>query len=285
MKKRIIFSIAIIVLTFAIVGGGTFAWFTSEAEVENQFAAGTVMIDADEDPETGVRKHGKVTEIDKVNPGDCYTKEIEIQSTGTKGTLLRVKLDDNWDYDGDGSMENWFEENWESLATGFYYDFDEDGFLDAPDPHNALQFDVFPDWDVFKAYLSHLEEEIDDLVTFELYSIDNFEQKSEDNWDGTDGFDTIEWEYHNGYFYITDDDIVPFEGSEDDPVTIYAYIKVCFAGKDMTNEFQLAGYNLNAVFEAIQASNNASGDHWEVDSTYDPSDEKTSDNWTGYDFE
>lgn len=44
MKKKAIFSIMIILLAVAAIGGATMAWFTDTAEVENIFTAGTVKI-------------------------------------------------------------------------------------------------------------------------------------------------------------------------------------------------------------------------------------------------
>jgi hypothetical protein len=52
----------------------------------------------------------------------------------------------------------------------------------------------------------------------------------------------------------------------------------------MTNYFQGAGYDLTIRFEAIQASNNASGSAWGVDSVYDPANDQAGANWIAWAF-
>ncbi len=61
-------------------------------------------------------------------------------------------------------------------------------------------------------------------------------------------------------------------------------VKVCIDGAGTGNEYQGKSFELDFNFEAIQASNNASGDLWGVDSIYDPADEMTAAKWTGFDL-
>lgn len=62
MKKKMMFSIFTIIVSIAVIAGGTFAWFTNSAESENvHFTAGTVSIEAGRiidinDSESGVRR-------------------------------------------------------------------------------------------------------------------------------------------------------------------------------------------------------------------------------------
>ncbi len=81
MKRKVLLIALTIALVAGIVGGGTMAWFTAKAEVNNEFTAGTVMIQADSnmiysqyfDPQDGVfvygieGKTGDIYEIDPVN--------------------------------------------------------------------------------------------------------------------------------------------------------------------------------------------------------------------------
>ncbi len=61
-------------------------------------------------------------------------------------------------------------------------------------------------------------------------------------------------------------------------------LKVCIDGAGTGNEYQGKSFKLDFDFEAIQASNNASGDLWGVDSLYNPADEMTALNWIGFDL-
>ena len=93
MKKKIAIGVLLIVLSAALIGGTTMAWFTAKTEVAAaEFTAGTVIIDA-EDPTVSLMD-GKF--IDNINPGDCATVCWEIVNTGTKAAQLRVKLSDVW---------------------------------------------------------------------------------------------------------------------------------------------------------------------------------------------
>ena len=69
MKKKAIFSIMIILLAVAAVGGATMAWFTDSTEVQNTFTAGTVKISVQE----------TMTKIDKglAKQGDDAEKVFE----------------------------------------------------------------------------------------------------------------------------------------------------------------------------------------------------------------
>lgn len=86
MKKKIVLLTAF-ALVALLVGGGTMAWFTANAEVENKFEAGTVKIRIHED---------KFEDAENVNPGDCYEKKVKIENEGSKTAYVRVKLIPTW---------------------------------------------------------------------------------------------------------------------------------------------------------------------------------------------
>lgn len=84
MKKRNLILGSAILLVVLLVAGGTFAWFTAEADpVVNEFTAGTLEI--------------KLIDIfdgaPNVNPGDCYRKVIYVKNTGTKKAYIRLEAD------------------------------------------------------------------------------------------------------------------------------------------------------------------------------------------------
>ena len=95
MKKKMVLLTAF-ALVALLVAGGTMAWFTSNAEVLNNFTAGTVKIE--------VNEHG-FEDVANVNPGDSYEKKVTVKSSGSKRTLVRVKLTSSWT-DADGSPIN-----------------------------------------------------------------------------------------------------------------------------------------------------------------------------------
>ncbi len=67
------------------------------------------------------------------------------------------------------------------------------------------------------------------------------------------------WVLHtDGYYYYKDP--IAHEGS-----TQHLIEEIIFAGKEMTNDYQGATFTLKVEAEAIQASNGAALDQWEVD--------------------
>lgn len=87
MKKRILILLSLVVV-FAIVAGGTFAWFTSTAKpVTNTFKTGTVAVEVNENG---------FENIDNWNPGDTTNKDVTVISKGSKKTYVRVKLTKMW---------------------------------------------------------------------------------------------------------------------------------------------------------------------------------------------
>ena len=97
-KSRIMMSLFVIALAAALIGGATMAWFTAKAEAENEFNAGTVLID--------------LTEIEfcaeNVNPGDCYFKDFTLKNEGTKDVRVRMMMDGEWTFDYDFLRDNWY---------------------------------------------------------------------------------------------------------------------------------------------------------------------------------
>lgn len=138
-RNRILISLMIIAMTAALIGGGTMAWFTAKAELGNEFTAGTVMIEADEE---ATDTEG----WDNVNPGDCFEKDINIENTGTKGIHLRLMLEEEWDFDWE-----YIRDNWEALC---FTEKDEEGWNENWDE------DSWEDED-FRDYVRGLENPVD----------------------------------------------------------------------------------------------------------------------------
>ncbi len=74
----------------------------------------------------------------------------------------------------------------------------------------------------------------------------------------------IKWWYYDGKLDPSDPDDPGYPNDS----YIEFTLEVCLAGAGTGNEYQGASFKLDFDFEAIQASNNASGDQWGVDSWY-----------------
>lgn len=73
LKKNLGMGIASAVLGVALIGGGTFAYFSSSETSNNTFAAGT--LDLSMEP-------NKFIDLDNLQPGDSVTRDFELQNTG-----------------------------------------------------------------------------------------------------------------------------------------------------------------------------------------------------------
>lgn len=81
MKKRNMVVMSMMLFVVLLIGGGTFAWFTAQADpIVNEFEAGTM----------GILIHEEFEPVDNVNPGDCYQKVIYVENTGTKRAYIRI---------------------------------------------------------------------------------------------------------------------------------------------------------------------------------------------------
>lgn len=204
MSKKIIISMAVILLVVAMSLGSTMAWFTDSVELENTFTAGTLDIDGS-DYWVGYEP-GDIW--DNVNPGDCRDKKITITNEGSKNALIRFQWDGSW-----GDI---IEGEWTDWAAG------DVGLVEVTAP---------------------------------------------------DG-----WTFHDGWYYYDDNPLAP--GSDPFEFTL----KVCVDGPGTDNDYQGKSFKIDFTFEAVQASNNASGDEWGIDSLYDPADDEAAENWDGFDF-
>ncbi|HHU63733.1 MAG TPA: hypothetical protein GXZ32_05955 [Clostridiales bacterium] len=115
MARKLFVSVFVVIATVGLLAGATYAWFTAESEeFTNEFTAGTVEIEADEEVNT------KGFDENNWNPGDEAEKEFTIINKGTKGIRLRgifeakwyEKVGDQWvewTPQGDDAMEITFE--------------------------------------------------------------------------------------------------------------------------------------------------------------------------------
>lgn len=88
MKTKLM-AVSTILLMVLMIAGGTMAWFNSSTgTINNEFKMGTVdVVVVEEFPEEG---YNKVTTIEP------YTKNVRVQSLGSKKTYVRVRLVPQW---------------------------------------------------------------------------------------------------------------------------------------------------------------------------------------------
>lgn len=74
IKRKLGMGIGSAVLGLALVGGGTFAYFSDTAEQTNSFASGTLGLSVD--PEVNVQ-------LENIKPGDWTNESFELENDGT----------------------------------------------------------------------------------------------------------------------------------------------------------------------------------------------------------
>lgn len=125
--RRKIFVFSMIAICFAILAGGTLAYFTDEVTVTNIITMGKVDIEV---VETMVEEDGTVspfptTGFGTVMPGGSASKIVQVQNNGTGDVWLRINVEVSAQ-DASGAdlaadiitftpLENWFEQE------GYYY--------------------------------------------------------------------------------------------------------------------------------------------------------------------
>ena len=122
MKKKSLVLISSVMLVALLIAGGTMAWFTAEADpVENNFTAGTVVLELNE--------NNNYAPIENWNPGDTTEKPTNFVYKGTKKALVRAKVSMVW-LDEEGKRTNLSTDNvtlthdkaWTSVqADGWLY--------------------------------------------------------------------------------------------------------------------------------------------------------------------
>ena len=81
-------------LTAGVVGG-TFAWFTSQDSVTNQFTTGAT--DDPNNPDAGIDIWEKFEEPTNVVPGTTTDKLVQVKNTSTYDQFIRVKITPKWE--------------------------------------------------------------------------------------------------------------------------------------------------------------------------------------------
>ncbi len=203
-----------------------------------------------------------------------------LENTFQAGTVI-INAEEDWEYEEE--LDNWnpgdctdkeikvWTEGTKTIllraeiieTLTLKYEVDEDGYILRNDNGDPVEIENPETISTNKRDIENITWKVDDVEWFE----DNI-----DDW--------FYVENHNaeadGYWY--------YDGTiEEDGPEIIVLNQVCL-DEGVNNEYQGAVYTLSIRFEAIQASNNASGDAWGVNSLYDPAEDRSSDNWDGWDY-
>lgn len=113
IKKKLGMGVLSAVLGLALVGGGTFAYFSDTEVTNNTFAAGT--LDLAVEPST-------IINVENIKPGDSFIRDFELQNNGTLD-IDKVLLET--DYTVNDAEDNNTEDFGEHILVEFLYNADK----------------------------------------------------------------------------------------------------------------------------------------------------------------
>ncbi|MFD2369574.1 TasA family protein [Brevibacillus sp. GCM10020057] len=97
VKKQLALSLASVGIGAALLGGGTYAWFSSTASIsDNTFAAGTLDMEV-----AAVNGYQMKFDLQGLKPGDYMTRRFDIKNTGSldiKEVLLQLNFNPETDF-------------------------------------------------------------------------------------------------------------------------------------------------------------------------------------------
>lgn len=199
-----------------------------------------------------------------------FTSSVTLDNTFTAGTLI-IGGEDTWEsLDGD---------DWENVnpgdCKGKEFTITNEGTKNA-----LLRFKFDGSWGEWENDMwAEMADSDPDLVTI------SFNEPSD-------------WYLHTDGWYYYLDRMLPADDIDYEDLEFA--LKVCVDGPGTGNEYQGISYKLDFTFQAIQASNNASGGlvadgGWDVDSWYylnavpvapDTANlDRSADNWAGFEFQ
>lgn len=154
LKKKLVSGIGTALLGMALIGGGTFAYFSDTEVSNNTFAAGT--LDLSLNPST-------IIDVDNIKPGDWMNRSFELVNGGTLD-IAEVFLDTDYhvnDYHGDNGTEDFAEH----INVNFFWNEDK-----------ALLGPLSPDQVVYNTTLADLKGMTPDAVANAIF-IPFFEER------------------------------------------------------------------------------------------------------------
>ncbi len=126
MRKKLTIS-GILIIVLALVGAGSWAYFTASGEAINIFQTGTISVDV---KESMLTDDGDLVEYPggpmNAMPGKSVSKLVQVENTGSGAAYIRVKLDVSVAVGEDAlpsdSVSFDFDDiNWIRGEDGYYY--------------------------------------------------------------------------------------------------------------------------------------------------------------------
>ncbi|MGN1456832.1 MAG: TasA family protein [Acutalibacteraceae bacterium] len=131
MKKPIIIG-SVCAVTAAVAAGSTLAYFTAQDTAVNTISTGNLNIAINEYQDS---QSGEIPYTDPttpVMPGDCISKKVRIENTGSGSAYIRAKIDMSFESDEDDEQEEQEElstdlislnigDDWTLADDGYYY--------------------------------------------------------------------------------------------------------------------------------------------------------------------
>ncbi|MGP4040710.1 TasA family protein [Gracilibacillus sp. D59] len=146
LKKKLGLGVASAALGIALVGGGTYAYFSDSAEATSTFAAGT--LDLSVDPTT-------IINVDNIKPGDWMNRSFELINDGSLD-ISEVTL--GTDYTVTDAEGNNVEDFGDHIRVNFFWNGDK-----------AFLGPLSPDQVVFQTTLSELKDMSPDTVANNVF--------------------------------------------------------------------------------------------------------------------
>lgn len=125
MKKPIIIG-SVCAVTAAVAAGSTLAYFTAQDTAVNTISTGNLNIAINEYQDSQCGEIPYTDPTTPVMPGDCISKKVRIENTGSGSAYIRAKIDIA--FDGDDQQELSTElislnigDDWTLADDGYYY--------------------------------------------------------------------------------------------------------------------------------------------------------------------
>jgi spore coat-associated protein N len=185
IKQKLGLGVASAALGLALVGGGTYAYFSDSAEANATFAAGT--LDLSVDPTT-------IISVDNIKPGDTMLRSFDLANGGTLD-IASINLETDYTVNGNGNNTDDFGEH---IRVNFLINADK---LDAPIYSTTLAAlkSMSPDvieGNIFSAWLAerggNLAAGTSDTLYVQYEFVDNGEDQNQFQGDSLE----LEWTFN-----------------------------------------------------------------------------------------
>lgn len=174
IKKTLALGVATAALGLTLVGGGTYAYFSSTAEASGTFAAGTLDLSAS--PTT-------IIEVSNLKPGDKAIRNFKLQNKGTLN-IGRILLSTNYSVTNKADAPENTDDLGKHIRVNFLWNGDKSNQVIYTSSLSDLK-NMTPDAVENKVFIPWLEERgglkanSEDLLTVEFEFVDNNQDQNQ----------------------------------------------------------------------------------------------------------